>query len=191
MKLRGEIAQIERALDFEMRKLHHPEQSGYFTGTCFISYETQADKINVLSEWEIGFLGRVFPGLRNCCKGDYNKIMGVTPIVTEPAEPDEILWENLGTPMSTKIQLRILNSFLTLLMLGASFGIILLLKYAQVVYFSNRPGQDANNDFSKTLLSLAITASISFINTLLVPLIRAVTLKEKYSTLTNYNVEVA
>ena len=90
--------------------------------------------MNVLSEWEIGFLGRVstnyLPGLRNCCKGDYNKFMGTVPIVTEPAEPGEILWENLGTKILTKIQLRLLNGFLTLLMLGVSFGIILLLKYA-------------------------------------------------------------
>jgi hypothetical protein len=88
----------------------------------------------VLDEWEIGFLGKVsltyLPFLANLYKGQANRIGGKVPIVEEPPEPGDILWENLGTSLGTKYKLRFVTGFIMIIILGFSFGIILLLKYA-------------------------------------------------------------
>lgn len=195
MTWKQNIQKAERTLQVVKNKFENPSSSGIFTGRCYITYKYQKDAENVLDEWEIGFLGKVslsyLPFLANCYKGQANRIGGKVPIVEEPPEPLDILWENLGTSVFTKYKLRFVTSFITLFMLGCSFGFILLLKYAQVKYFKNRPNADQTDGFTRTMLSLAITGCISFVNMILGPLIRVISSKEKYGTVTRYNISVA
>jgi hypothetical protein len=83
-----------------------------------------------------------------------------------------------------------MTSLLTVVILGVSFLLILGLKYAQVKYFQDKELEDVS-DSVRTLLSLAITICINIVNMMLVPLIKAITLKEKYGTVTRFNISVA
>lgn len=97
----------------------------------------------------------------------------------------DILWENLGTPASTLLKTRLATGLLSIFLLGLSFGGILLMKWWQVSYLKNR-----DNGWSKTFLSLGITFSISFINGILGFSLRKITAKEKFHTMTSYNIGV-
>jgi len=107
--------------------------------------------------------------------------------VTEPPEPLDIFWENLGTPLVEMIKTRLITSLLSVFILMLSFGAILAIKYGQVVYLRNKTDQA----FIRTLLSLAISFSLSFVNGVMGFSIRKLSSKERYETKTAYNIGVA
>lgn len=113
------------------------------------------------------------------------RVRDLVVYVSEPPEPMDILWENLGTPASTLIKTRLATGFLSIFMLGVSFGCILLMKWWQVSYLKNR-----DNGWIKTFLSFGITFSISFVNAALGFSLRKITAKEKFHTMTSYNIGV-
>jgi hypothetical protein len=99
----------------------------------------------------------------------------------------DIFWENLGTPLSVLIKTRFVTSLLSIVLLGFSFGAILALKYGQVVYLRGK----TDKAIIRTLLSFAISFSITFINGILGFSLRKLSAKEKYETKTAYNIGVA
>jgi hypothetical protein len=161
-----------------------------FTGICFLTFQKQLDAEHILDTWGINFLGTViikYVGfLKNLYKGKKERFKKQVITVTEPPEPLDIYWENLGTPISLLIKTRIITTFLSGILLCFSFGAILLLKYGQVVYLKTQ-----NVPFIRTLLSLAISFSISFINGILGFSLRKLSAKERYETKTSYNIGVA
>jgi hypothetical protein len=168
-----------------------------FTGICFLTFQTQEDCSFILEKWGDSFLTIVInqyvPFLKNCYQGKNERIKGQAVHVDDCPEPMDILWENLGTPFFTLLVLRIKTFFLVGFLLGISFGIILLLKWAQTKYITKKfeGEEEEDSGFIRTMLSLAITFAISFINGMLGFTLRKISAKEKYTTMTHYNVAVA
>ena len=81
--------------------------------------------------------------------------------VQKVCEPDDIIWENLEFSKLSRFTRIILMNLLTLLLIGCSFIIIVVLTYYQQNSFS-----DGNNT-QKTLISVLISIVISLINFLI------------------------
>lgn len=149
------------------------------------------DAAKVLDSWGISFLGTMVVKYVPCLKGLYKakdqRIKGEVVEVNEPPSPLDIFWENLGTPLPVILKTRLVTSILSIILLGCSFGAILLLKYGQVVYLRGSSGQL----IIRTLLSLAITFCITFINGILGFILRKLSAREYYETKTAYNIGVA
>jgi hypothetical protein len=124
---------IRKKLDVIKAKFKKEDQSKTFTGICFLTFRKQLDASKVLDSWGISFLGTMIvkyvPCLRGLYKGKKQRVKGQVVVVTEPPQPLDIYWENLGTPMSVLFKTRLITSILSIVLLGFSFGAILLLKY--------------------------------------------------------------
>jgi hypothetical protein len=90
----------------------------------------------------------------SCCQsGVY--FLGKDGITTSRApEPEDIIWENIGIPDCSIIQRKLLTYFVTLVLLGASFGIVYGLTILQITYNSS-------------ILSIMISLSITVINAII------------------------
>jgi len=75
--------------------------------------------------------------------------------VKKAPEPEDIVWANIGVSDCEKYKRKFITYFATLLLLGASFGIVYSLSIAQ------------QRNPSNSVLSLAISAIISIINMVL------------------------
>lgn len=193
-KYNDEIGKLEKKLDLIEKTLNGKmgvkEKAKLFTGICFLTFKTQLDAERVLEKWKVSFFGvialKYLNFLRGCFTGTKERIRGKVVEVSEPPEPSDILWENLGTPFGIKLKRRILTFFLTVFLLAFSFVTILGLKYAQFKYIESQ----SEEGVIKTGLSLIITGFISTINALLKKVMRWISLSEKYSTMTGYHTGV-
>lgn len=142
-----------------------------------------------MDKWEISKIGTFVVRYLKCLSCFYHqenqKLKGAILTITEPPEPNDIFWENLGTPYSTIFKTRMVTAILSVFLLFVSFGAILLIKYGQVVYLKT-----ANKAVIRGLISFAISFLIAFINGMLGFAIRKISLKEKHETKTNYNISV-
>ena len=186
-EIEKQLSEIQNTLD---GKNGIPEKAKLFTGICFLTFKTQLDAERVLEKWKVSFFGvialKYLNFLRGCFTGTKERIRGKVVEVSEPPEPSDILWENLGTPLGVKLKRRILTAFLTLFLLAFSFFTILGLKYAQYKYIESQ----REDGLVKTGLSLIITSFISAINAILKKVMRWISLSEKYSTMTGYHTGV-
>jgi hypothetical protein len=66
-------------------------------------------------------------------------------------EPEDIVWENIGIPDCSIVLRKLLTYFVTVVLLGASFGIAYGLTMLQLTY-------------SNAVLSIGISLSITVIN---------------------------
>lgn len=182
-----ELKKIQNTLD---GKNGIKEKAKFFTGICFLTFKTQLDAEKVSENWKIGFFGviaiKYVNFLRGCFTGTKERIRGRVVSVSEPPEPSDILWENLGTPFGIKIKRRLFTGFLTVILLLFSFAIILGLKYLQFEVVNSNQGSEV----MKLGISLGITGFISAINALLKKVMRFISLSEKYSTMTGYHTGV-
>lgn len=189
--LEATVKDLDEKMKVLKRKYMHLKhrKSELFTGTCFVTFNVMKDKMDMYNKWKINFLGRVSlkycKCLQRCYTTESERFRGKAVIVKEPPEPGDILWENLGTPVSTLIKTRALTISLTILILVASFFAILGLKYAQMAVVNKISG------FLKTLLSLTITVTLLVVDVVLGIVLRKISSYEKYTTLTGYNSGVA
>jgi len=163
------------------------EKAELFTGICFLTFKTQLDATEILDKWKISFFGhfamKYMNFLKNCFTGTKERIKGTVVRVMEPPEPSDIIWENLGTPLKAKFKRRLVTNFLSFLLLIVSFVCILLLKIwqNQLTQSSDKEGQWV------FIVSILITGFISLINLLLKVVMRAISVQEKYSTITGFH----
>ena len=104
-------------------------------------------------------------------------------------EPADIIWSNLSATNCQKICYRILTFFITAILVGIGFGIVLGLKYEQYE-LSKNVETNASLLSSSALkfrgISVAISMVIVFINTLLPMIMRSLTNLEKQTSTTDY-----
>lgn len=192
------IKELQKKLDQTVKKLQQIQKkfshgkngsSQLFSGICFLSFKTQADCSLVLNKWgmshTIYVLAKNLNFLQSCLIKKTQLIKGHLVYVTTPPEPLDVLWENLGTPFATLFKTRFVTGFLSSILLGVSFACILGMKFWQVGYL-----KDGNDGWTKTLLSFGITFMISFVGTALGTVLRLITAKEKFESMTSYNIGV-
>lgn len=110
------------------------------------------------------------------------------PIKVDRApDPNDIKWADLGVSMSVALQRRVITFFITLLLLGCSFGAILGLKVGQ--YRMNKDSNSSDLSLSSVrfrVLSACITIIIMAINFALGKVIRYLTFLERHWTETAF-----
>lgn len=83
--------------------------------------------------WGISFysamLGRFFKCCRRLDNTNKELVRGKVIQVSEAPEPQDIYWENIGTPISELFIRRLSTGFLLIVLLGISFAAIAGLKY--------------------------------------------------------------
>ena len=110
------------------------------------------------------------------------------PIKVDRApDPNDIKWADLGVSMSVALQRRVITFFITLLLLGCSFGAILGLKVGQ--YRMNKDSNSSDLSLSSVrfrVLSACITIVFMAINFALGKVIRYLTFLERHWTETAF-----
>ena len=103
--------------------------------------------------------------------------------VEHATEAYEVQWENLGYSMCQKALYLSISIFVTIVLIGISLGIVLLLNYAQF----NLTEKENGVEFVKYLLSFLISIIIAIINSVGRSLLKIVTNKfEAIETRTDY-----
>lgn len=137
---------------------------------CIFFNSLEAQK--VIDEFNIGSLRRIL-----LCKKRIK--------AQRAPEPNEVIWENVGVPSKKKLKVRIFGWSAFLILIAASFGVILSLNYLQITT-TDELGPD-----SPVVQVLSITTSclIMIVNFFLEQAFLKVSKYEKYSTYMDYFTE--
>ena len=190
--LEKEKKDLDQKISLEIKKLQEISETN-FTGYLFVSFEYIKDKEKILENYPHHFFDIVVDFFKNikyylccCCvsKGQrikFNKIKGID--VTDPQEPEDIIWENFQYSKLQRFYKIILYFFICILTMAVSFGIVLGFTYWQNKIIDNEKN---TNNFGKYLLSLLITIIISILNMVLEYILEIFTKLEKHLSRTNY-----
>jgi hypothetical protein len=105
-------------------------------------------------------------------------------------EPNDLIWENFGIPLKEKIFKRLITFVVTFVIIGISFGIIIVLKYAQVKIDEKLTELNKNSLSANIFIAIAISFFISVINYILHQLLVIFTRYETYKTYSNHFAEI-
>lgn len=161
----------------------------YRTGICFVTLRTKQMKEDL-----VRMMGSKAGFWRRLIYIDNKRTMSIngrsTPFTLKGApDASDINWQNLGTTHCKMLMLRILTYTISLVLLGISFGLILLLKYAQKKIADELTASGQSIDFSSLgfrLLSVGITLIITIINLFISAAMTSLTKLEKFTTNTDY-----
>lgn len=111
-------------------------------------------------------------------------------VIQAPA-PTDILWENIGLSTTEILKRRLVTIILSLIILGACFGMVLGLKVAQDKAAKNQAASATNGQLTSTLgvriLSIVISLLILIINNVLAIVLQKLTIYERHSDHTDKN----
>ncbi|KAL4454285.1 hypothetical protein ABPG74_012242 [Tetrahymena malaccensis] len=111
-----------------------PLQPEKFTGQAFVSFSTEQEKDEVLDEHDPGFFTQVLNYLyygRLQRYNDSQKIGKENMLIVEAPEPNDIDWDFVHYSHRDRQISKIYSTFLWMLLMLFSFGLILSLKYIQ------------------------------------------------------------
>ncbi len=153
-----------------LRLKHNSFEENVFTGVVFASFNTIKEVNDYcrlfpssLFEYVFAYFKTLYYSI-NIFDNSFNKLnhKKKTSFRVEMAtEPNDINWENLEYSDLNRILRYIIIYFLTLVLIGVGFGIILALNYAQTEVDSG------SNPRLNTFLSILISIVISIINIVL------------------------
>lgn len=188
-QIKGMVDELDR-----VKKEMTVNRSEYFNGITFVTFETKqmCDEFTKRFETDDSFIS-LFLGRRNrlpytqTIDGQKRQIW----LRLKPApNPTDIIYDNLGIPFKDKVIRRLITSFATLLILGASFGILLGLKVWQRRLAPVGAKLSLSDiDFLALiarLISVGITITIMVINEVISYALRYLTILEKFSTQTGF-----
>jgi hypothetical protein len=154
---------------------------------AFITFNSQRVCKKVRKFWLISPLKRLWIDLSSVFKcwkrdNDHFKILKGNYIMIEKApEPLDIIWENLGVPLSTKIWRRLLTYSMSFILTLIGFFIILLISKTQEEI------KQANHDYALEIsLSILCSLTISVLNGLLKFIIEFFSQFERYTSYTKF-----
>ena len=173
-------------------KILEKNDSDTFTGVIFVTFKEEKDAKEYRNNFPHTFLTRLYVNIKNfflvtlcgCCFDKkeirkYKKKQNVT--VDWAPEPEDIIFANLEYRWINKFFRSLILYTMSILLMGASFGIVFFLNYEQ-----HKSEKDLeNNIYLKYGLSFAITAVTSGINTIVKILFQTFSEKEKMWTYTD------
>lgn len=132
--------------------------------------------------------------IRGMCFNTSNQTMSINKksshfSLKEAPNPSDIKWENQGVRKRQIFAARLITFFLSFLLLGVSFGIILGLKVAQKKITDEALKSNSSSSFSSLsfrLLSVAIGFVVTVINGILSMVMRLLTEYERPPTQTSF-----
>lgn len=154
-----------------------------FTGIAFVTFKTPYQAQLVKAFFKLSFLDRL--------KRSYNKKFkkqskflfdGQSILVIRAPEPNEILWENLGVSDIFRLKQKVLNFFLTFVVLLLSFVVILL-----IYYFQSYVAANEHSLFIQYIVSYSGCLFIVIINNLLVLIVTILAKRELHQNYTDYD----
>jgi len=165
----------------------------YALGTVFITFKTKQIADIVEANWTTAFdyslknLSKLFSSSKFYTSMRSTGQMRVPIKVDRAPNPNDIKWNDLGVSMSVVIQRRIITFFITILLLGCSFGGILGLKVIQYKMNQNSNANDLSlSSVRFRVISAIITLVIMAINFALGKVIRYLTFLERHWTETAF-----
>lgn len=183
-----EMRSMQEKLE-EMKKASTTKRGEMFTGVSFITFKTKRMCDSFLEEFggKPGIFARLIGSNRRFpYSRDRRLPIEFIEAVSAP-NPNDILYENLGTPFSSTIIRTFLTFFATFVLVGICFGILLLLKYLQRELSNSNPGNGGQiGTVGFRALSILISLFIIFINTMIAMVIRKLTVSEKHITQTKF-----
>lgn len=165
----------------------------YALGTAFITFATKQIADVVETNWSTVFdyslknISRLFSSSKFYTANRPSGQFKVAIKVDRAPNPNDIKWADLGVSMGVVLQRRVITFFITILLLGCSFGAILGLKVAQYKMTKDSNANDLSLSSVKfRVLSAAITLIIMAINFALGKVIRYLTFLERHWTETAF-----
>jgi hypothetical protein len=170
-------------------------------GQAFVTFRRQESADAVVAFWGGNQVKRFWSRLFNSCRKkkvmtEHYKFDPKHLIVEAAPEPNDIIWENIGTTFMEKLKARLRTYMFCLLALAASFVMIYFASYYQESIqsdYDNTPESDrTKSDLVKVrMMSILPSVGVVVINIILEKVIRTLTYFEKHETLTEYNSSVA
>ncbi|CAK69146.1 unnamed protein product (macronuclear) [Paramecium tetraurelia] len=165
------------------------QQYAHQTQVAFVTFQTKEQLQSVLDQTKLSYWEGVWIRFKYYFinqqdrRGFYfkNRII----IFCRAPEPNDVFWENCGFNFQYQIQKRILNFFITIFILAASFTILLGLNILQSQNLSSF------DDAIMIFVTLVISLIITVINQIIYHVIKLLGQSEKHFTKTHHDVSVA
>lgn len=163
-----------------------------FTGTAYVTFETPEQAQFAKRKLKKTFKQRMNIFFHKGFQFDLNHFyLGKTLIYAERApEPNDIIWENLGTSWIEKFKMQWWTHFYTLLVLVLCFFCIFGLTFLQK-YLTDPNEPKVYNKYVKNLINALGAVFISVVNYLLNFVIKKFASLEKHLTVTGYDSSIA
>ncbi|CAD8180664.1 unnamed protein product [Paramecium pentaurelia] len=179
-------------LDEKLTKIENEveqQQYAHQTQVAFVTFQTKEQLQSVLDQTKLSYWEELWIRFkyyfinRQDQRGFYfkNRII----IFCRAPEPNDVFWENCGFNFQYQLQKRILNFFITIFILGASFTILLGLNILQSQNLSSY------DDAIMIFVTLVISLIITIINQIIYHVIKLLGQSEKHFTKTHHDVSVA
>ncbi len=168
------------------------DKDSLFAGKAFIMFNKPIDRLIVLNDNKLTFLGKLVKTIARklcCCCSKHD----LTSIMFAPAaEPTDVYWEHLDSSDFTKIKNTIFTYVISLVLVGVCFGIIYGLTVGKINYVADHKKDTSTTAYIATnILSIVISLVITAINSSLRTVVRKLSLYEESETITAYNLSVA
>jgi hypothetical protein len=143
-------------------------EESVFTGVAFASFDTVKEVNNYCKLFPESFIEYIIAYLKSIyytvnifdkSQGKINSKKKTNYRVVKASEPNDINWENLEYSSLNRLIRYIIIYLLTFILIGAGFGIVLGLNYAQTKI------DTTTNPNLRTGISIIISVVISIINT--------------------------
>ncbi|CAK58393.1 unnamed protein product (macronuclear) [Paramecium tetraurelia] len=186
----NEISEIENQLEaLEKRFTEGKDVKNYFLGQAFVTFQWENDVQQLLEEYKLSKIQRLF--------GKKSQLVyrGANLIVEEPPEPTDVFWENLHITTKSKVFRRLFGYAITALILILCAGLIYWLSAIQAESAEEQAlavkQGDLKPNIKVKIIAQVASISIIVINALLAMFIKNISLFEKFSTQTGFNISLA
>jgi hypothetical protein len=146
-----------------------------FTGWVLVTFNTEAELLTVMNRFKVSLARFRFR----------DKYM-----IKPAPEPNDIIWENYGTPFKERLFKRGLTFVITFIIIAISFCIILAFKYLQKTIEDSLTTNVWNSPITSVIIAIVISIIISLVNFLLHKLLIIFTKYEIYKTYSNHFAEI-
>ena len=192
-EIQEEKLKLEKQLE-ELIKFTGKLTEEDFAGVIFITFETMDEQEKFLEPYPKSFIMYLLIKIKDLkyylCKCAISKekqkrfLLKRNLEVYVAPEPDDVIFENLQFSSFDKSIRMFLTYFLSFIIIGICFVIILIINYLQIKYMKN---SSFNKNVVKYGLSMLITGVISLINIMFQICLGYLTKIEKLTSLTEYH----